>query len=424
MGTPQPTETLQTTPLCGWHESQGANMAPFGGTLMPLWYPSGAKAEHLSVLTCAGIFDTSHMAVLRVEGSDARELLQRCFSADLNARRMSPGRCVYGIFPDPAGGVLDDAIVYQLGPARYLAVVNAGMGPAVAEHLCDHAGDRSVCITDLSGHVGKMDIQGPMSARILARVLQNPDRIFSDMPYFSFKGDFASPESALQPVAAVDGTSVLISRTGYTGEFGFEVFTPPEAVMGLWRHIVAAGSSLGITACGLAARDSLRAGAMLPLSHQDVGDWPFRSNPWLFALPWNRSRDGFTKPFVGDRALLAAGGEHTHAFAGYDLRKVDGRGAARVMDADGRQIGCVLTCVTDMGVTRCGDRLVSVASREKPPDFKSRGICCGFVRVDRPLAPGTVLTLADHRRKITVAVVEDIRPDRTARRPISDFYPG
>lgn len=429
MTMPQPVDAGQGTLLYEWHLDQGANMAPFGGYLMPLWYPAGAKTEHLAVLTQAGIFDTSHMAVLTVEGRGSLDLLQLCFSADLsrsrnrNGKQLEMERCLYGVFLTAAGEVLDDAIVYRRAPERYMVVVNAGMGPLIAGHLKAHAGKGDVRVADLSGRVAKMDIQGPFSARILAEILHEPVTVLPDLPYFGFKGDFDSGAAAQQRVLTIDGIPMLLSRTGYTGEFGFEIFTRPESFVDLWRRIVDLGKPMGLIPCGLAARDSLRAGAVLPLSHQDIGAWRFLHNPWQFALPWTRSRDGFTKSFIGDTGLLTSGTRgYTYPFAGFDLRKVSGQGTARVFDGTGRAIGTVLTCVTDMGMARCGDRLVSVASRDKPADFKPRGICCGFVKVDRPLASGTTIRLKDHRRSLRAEVVDDIRPDRTARRPISDFY--
>ena len=134
-------KSMKITRLHGWHVDHNANMATFGGYEMPLWYPSGAKAEHLAVLTAAGLFDTSHMAVLTLHGSSARTLLQRCLSKDLERcigpqkTPLIPGRCVYGVFLDPAAGVIDDAIVYQCSETDYMIVVNASMGGPIAAHL-------------------------------------------------------------------------------------------------------------------------------------------------------------------------------------------------------------------------------------------------------------------------------------------------
>jgi glycine cleavage system T protein (aminomethyltransferase) len=141
---------VKMTLLHGWHVERGANMAQFGEYDMPLWYPTGTKSEHLSVLTNAGIFDTSHMAVVMVAGSDSLDLLQHCFSNNMEAcigkqqNPLSPGRGVYGVFLKDNAEVIDDAIVFQIDEASYMVVVNAGMGGAISAQLLAHADRRSV----------------------------------------------------------------------------------------------------------------------------------------------------------------------------------------------------------------------------------------------------------------------------------------
>ncbi len=414
---------MKTTPLNAWHRRQGANMAEFGGYDMPLWY-SSAKNEHLSVLTHAGLFDTSHMAGVAVEGPDAFALLQRCFSRDLTRclgplnHPLKPGRCVYGVFLNEEGHVVDDAIVYQLGEARYLCVVNAGMGGVIAQHLTQYAEGFNVSIHDLTDRVGKMDIQGPLSAKVLKALLKDPEKVFENMIYFSFKGGFPGFDGPEGPVL-LDGIPILLSRSGYTGEFGFEIFTDLSHTVEVWERLLKAGEVLGLTPCGLAARDSLRAGAVLPLSHQDIGHWPFLNNPWTFALPYDDTQKGFTKEFVGGQALLdMTGADYTLPFIGKDLRKVSIDHETQVLDKNQEVIGTVLTCVSDMGIGRVGDTVYSIASPDKPAGFTPRGLSCGFVKVHQNLNEGEALELRDGRRAIRVTVTYDIRPDRTARVPI------
>ena len=418
-----PTESLKT-PLYPWHVAAGANMADFGGYDMPLWYVS-AKEEHLCVLTQAGMFDTSHMALVGVTGTGARDLLQWSFTKDLARAVGSPpaplsaGRCVYGAFCDEAGGVIDDAIVYQMAEGDYLVVVNAGMGAAVAAHLTAQAGAREVTVTDFTDQVGKIDLQGPAAGKILAMLLDDPEAAFERLVYFSFKGHFSPTQGS---VRLKDGTPILLSRTGYTGEFGFELFMVPDRTASVWRQLIEAGGPLGLKVCGLAARDSLRGGAVLPLSHQDIGHWPFIDHPWEFALPFNDDNSGFTKPFLGDQALLAARGKaFTYPFVGDDLRKVSTADGAAVHDVEGARIGEVLTCVTDMAIGRVEGRIVSIASPDATADFKHRGLCCGFVRVEKALEAGEVVTLKDKRRQLKVTIVDDVRPDRSARRPLKQM---
>lgn len=402
-------------------------MVDFGGWDMPLWYPSGAKREHLVVITNAGLFDTSHMGVVMVSGPGALDLLQFCFTKNLLAclgKKNAPlqnGRSVYGAFLNDDGTVIDDAIVFQVTDNEYMVVVNCGMSGTIAAHLTAHQGAREVTIADRAGQMGKLDLQGPDSAKILTKVLKDPERIFEKMPYFSFKGHFDETSSCANTFLT-DGTPILLSRTGYTGEFGFEIFLKPAHTVGAWQKILDAGEEFGLIACGLAARDSLRAGAGLPLSHQDIGPWPFINHPWPFALPYDDAGTGFTKAFIGDVVLgLADTAEHTQAFVGYDPRKVSIDDPAAVLDADGNDIGVVLTCVADLAIGRENDRIYSVASPDAPEHFKPRGLCCGFVRVKAPLTSGQIVELKDSKRTIKAQITEDVRPARTARRPIREF---
>ncbi len=411
--------SLKTTPLNQWHHNAGANMADFGGYEMPLWYNTGVKNEHLAVLTSAGIFDTSHMACILVKGDNAFDLLQFCFTRDIAG--LKTGRCVYGAFLSEQGFCLDDAIVYKFSDTVFMICVNAGMGSAIAGHLSSHNKPYSAQIEDLSGKIAKMDIQGKDSAKIMSRILKNPDQVFESMPYFSFKGG-TDPLPEHTQVLLLDGTPVLLSRSGYTGEFGFEIFAAPNAITGLWESILKAGNDFNVTPCGLGARDSLRTGAVLPLSHQDIGNWPFVNHPWEFALPHDETGSGFTKNFIGKSAIEShAGARHVYPFAGENLRKVGTGDQTRVLTDKGTDIGHVLTCTTDMGIGWHENKIVSIASPDKPEDFRPRGISCGFVMVDRALDYGTGLVLQEGKRSISVKILQDIRPDRTARKKITSF---
>jgi aminomethyltransferase len=414
-------DSRKKTVLHSWHVEHGANMASFGGYDMPLWYKTGAKAEHLGVIQAAGIFDTSHMAAVSVRGEGARSLLQRCLSKDLErclGQGKSPlveGRCVYGVFLNPDGTVIDDAIVYQLQAESFMVVVNAGMGGEIAGHLIKNAGQRNAVVTDLTDRVGKMDIQGPDSARILQKILKEPGSVFERLAYFSFKGGFDDLQTA-QPVALADGTPVLISRTGYTGEFGFELFVAIDHLVSVWSKVFESGRAKGVLACGLAARDSLRAGAVLPLSHQDIGPWPFLHNPWLFALPLNDDGETFNKDFIGREALQQQSwNKYTLPFAGFDPRKIGAGDNSFVASETGERIGTILTCTTDMAIGRVDGEIVSVAGQK---DFQAKGLCCGFVLLDKKYLPGEQVILTDGKRKIKVEIRADVRPNRTARSSI------
>jgi aminomethyltransferase len=420
------TPLKKRTALFDWHVQHGANMVEFGDYVMPLWYAS-AKDEHLAVVTHAGLFDTSHMAAVRVCGPGAYDLLQWCFTRNLDAcvgkdnAPLTDGKCVYGVFLNDRGEAIDDSIVYKMADQEYLAVVNAGMGGVIAAHLQAQAGGRDVRLVDLTDRLGKIDIQGPASVKTMQKVMKAPEAVYDKLTYFSAKGHF-DPASPLAGVVQLhDGTPLLLSRSGYTGEVGFEIFVEREHNVRVWELLMEAGREFGLAACGLAARDSLRTGAVLPLSHQDIGPWPYIHHPWPFALPLDATGQAFTKRFLGADALeRAAGAPHTLVFVGHDVRKVDAH-AAKVFDQNGREIGTVLTCATDMAIGRHGGRIYSLASPGKPEGLQIKGLCCGFVKVEQALPPGTVVELRDGKRTLPVVIETDVRPDRTARKALKNF---
>jgi aminomethyltransferase len=415
------------TPLYDWHVAHGANMALFAGYNMPLWYPAGMREEHLRVLTGAGMFDTSHMSVLRLAGPDIYQLLQWCFSRDLEhcigkkGKPLVPGRCTYGVFLSEAGGVVDDVIIFQISESEYLAVVNAGMGASTKHHILNYIdtcdGSCNVIVNDLTDKVGKIDIQGPKVAHIMRDMLVDFESVAARMPYFSFKGSFWDGPSETGTVKLKTGDEILLSRTGYTGEFGFEIFARPERLTAIWEALLDAGKPYNILPCGLAARDSLRGGAVLPLTHQDNGNWRYINNPWSIALPFTADKNGFTKDFLGRKSLEGAPpSTYTYPFVGNDVRKVVfGDTPPIVIDSDGKVIGIVLTCVTDVGIGWHNGRIYSVTSPDKPAGFAPKGLACGFIKVTVPLVVGSRVMLRDRHREIEVMVAEDIRPDRTAR---------
>jgi aminomethyltransferase len=420
---------MATTPLHEWHLAYGANMAEFGGYDMPLWYPSGAKEEHLAVINTAGIFDTSHMATVKISGPEALDVLQWCVTQDLSAcvgkdkAPLSPGKCVYAIYLDENGHVIDDTIISQVDEVTYLSVVNAGMGGPIAKHLQEQSKGRSVEIFDLTDKLAKIDLQGPMAGKILMNILSiSSKKVLSHFPYFTFKGHYDLAFQPEEPVRLIDGTPLMLSRTGYTGEFGFELFMDPKYLVRVWVMIMEVGEIYEMMPCGLAARDSLRAGAVLPLSHQDIGEWPFCNNPWTFVLPYNQNKDGFSKEFLGSEALLSVTDpEYTYPFVGYDLRKIVNYDAAEVLDSKGNVIGSLLSCVTDMAIGRHEGWIYSIASPDKPEDFRPRGLCCGFVKVKSPLAVDQVIQIKENKRSIKVQIADDIRPARTARAKMKEM---
>lgn len=413
---------LHKTALHATHQALGANLVDFGGWDMPLWYPTGAVKEHLAVIRGAGLFDIGHMAGILVSGPDALTALQWAFTKDLS---LSGPRAAYGAFLDASGGVIDDAIIYPLSNGRYFVVLNVGKGERIAEQLKNSAAEKgqNIQVRDLAGTYAKMDLQGRATVGVMRKLLANPNAVFEKMPYFSFKGDIELERS---DIFLIDGSPIFLSRTGYTGEQGFELFVPYDKAVSIWNAILEAGKDEGVIPCGLAARDSVRAGAVLPLSWQDIGPWPFINHPWPFALPKDEN-GAWTKDFLGRSALeavLASGkAPYTFAYCGFDPRKVtspDHHTHPQVLLQDER-IGDVLTCVADVSIGRVDGHIFSIASPDKPEGFNPKGLICGFVRVDRPLEIGSRLTLADSRRKVEVEIVTDIRPARTARKALGSL---
>ena len=235
------------TPLSGVHEVLGASMTDFAGWLMPLRYRS-ETAEHRAVRTAAGLFDLSHMGELMVTGDGAGAALDYALTGEASAIR--PGRARYTMICAPDGGVIDDLIVYRLADAEYLVVANASNAAAVAGELTERARGRGADVTDRTEDFALIAVQGPRAAAILAGLTSidlGGVRYYASYP------------------ARVAGRQALLARTGYTGEDGFELFVAPDDAAPLWQALAEAGSGQGLVPAGLAARDSLRLEAGMPL---------------------------------------------------------------------------------------------------------------------------------------------------------------
>jgi aminomethyltransferase len=242
-----PAAAPRRTPLTGVHEQLGASLTDFAGWLMPLRYGS-ETAEHNAVRTAAGIFDLSHMGELAVSGPEAAAALDYALTGALSA--LQPGRARYTMICAPDGGVLDDLIVYRLGDAEYLIVANAANTAVVTAALTERAAGRDVTVRDRTDHYALIAVQGPRAAAILAPLASAE---LDGLKYY-----------ASYP-ARLAGRDVLLARTGYTGEDGFEIFAEPDDATDLWAAISEAGSGQGLVPAGLAARDTLRLEAGMPL---------------------------------------------------------------------------------------------------------------------------------------------------------------
>ena len=235
------------------HEKAGAALVDFAGWLMPLRYGS-ETAEHKAVREAAGLFDLSHMGEVRLTGPDAGRALDHALVGHLS--RVRPGRARYTMITGTDGGVLDDLIVYRLGEEEYLVVANAANADTVAAALAERAAGFDVEVSDESAEYSLIAIQGPRSAEILAPLT---DADLDSVPYYTARE------------GTVAGFPALLARTGYTGEDGFEIFLKPaDRAVEVWEALIAAGAGRGLVPAGLAARDTLRLEAGMPLYGQEL----------------------------------------------------------------------------------------------------------------------------------------------------------
>ncbi len=241
------------TPLRAIHERLGATMTGFAGWLMPLRYGSEV-AEHRAVRGAAGLFDLSHMGEIVVSGPGAADALDYALVGYLSA--LAPGRARYTMICAPDGGVLDDLIVYRLADTEFLVVANAANTAVVAAALRERAAGHAARVDDRTDDYALIAIQGPHAGRILSRLT---DTALDQVRYY-----------AGQP-AEVAGRQVLLARTGYTGEDGFELFTGPDDAEPVWLALTGAGEADGLVPAGLAARDTLRLEAGMPLYGNELG---------------------------------------------------------------------------------------------------------------------------------------------------------
>lgn len=262
---------IKKTVLYDTHVALGAKMAPFGGFEMPIQY-SGIIHEHQAVRNTAGLFDVSHMGEVLVEGPQALNFLQYVLTNDLST--IFPGKAQYTLMCNENGGVVDDLLVYQTGEQAYLLVLNAANIEKDLEHLRRYhsAGGYDCELVDQSADTGLLAIQGPASIGIVADLVDLP---LEDLPYYQFiqpeAGQFLGCENA------------IVSRTGYTGEPGLEIYCETESVARLWQTLLDAGANAGLVPCGLGARDTLRLESGFCLYGNDLSE---ETSPLEAGLGW------------------------------------------------------------------------------------------------------------------------------------------
>jgi aminomethyltransferase len=254
-------------------------MADFGGWEMPIEY-DGVLAEHTAVRERCGIFDVSHMGKVRVTGAGAKEFLNGLLTNDLD--RIDNGQAQYSLLCDESGGVIDDLIVYQLDPEQYFIVPNAANAAAVVDVFRSAAPD-GVGISDEHTELGIIAVQGPAARDVVASMGLPVDHGYMSVQMSEFRG-----------------FDVMVCRTGYTGEPGFELIAPSDALVELWDALAARRMEFGVARAGLGARDTLRTEMGYPLHGQDIS---LDITPLQGGVGW---AIGWAKPtFAGRAALLA-----------------------------------------------------------------------------------------------------------------------
>ena len=297
-------ETLRRTPLYEEHKGAGARLVPFAGWEMPVQYggpKGGVGAEHEAVRNLAGLFDVSHMGEVVFRGPDAEKAIQRLVTRDVS--RLEAGQAGYAAVCYPDGGTVDDVLVYK-NPDDFLVVVNASNREKDVDHFREHTGDLDVEITDESDDWALLALQGPGAEEILQRFTGTN---LPGLKYYRFA------------VGQVEGFYAVISRTGYTGEDGFELYVRPDGAAPLWRLLVEAGA----TPVGLGARDTLRleAGMCLYGNELDAETTPLEAGIG-FAVHLDKEEE-----FVGREALRREKEEGLRKkLVGFE---VEGRGIAR-----------------------------------------------------------------------------------------------
>ena len=273
------------TPLYDIHVKYHGKMVPFAGYILPVQYGTGVIAEHMAVRRQCGLFDVSHMGEILCQGKDALCNLNMLLTNDYTG--MEDGQARYSPMCNEEGGVVDDLIVYKIGPQVYLLVVNAANKDKDYEWICRHQfGD--VTFSDVSEKAGQLALQGPNACKILSRLVSAeniPEK------YYTFRHG-----------CQLGGVRCMISRTGYTGEDGFEIYMDAKDASEVWELLMEAGAGEGLIPCGLGARDTLRLEAAMPLYGHEMDDTisPREAGLGFFV---KMSKDDF----IGKAALEAKG---------------------------------------------------------------------------------------------------------------------
>ena len=325
---------LKTTPLFESHKKCGAKIIPFAGWKMPLEF-SNARKEHLSVRKSIGIFDVSHMGEIQIKDPKALEFLSSILTN--NVQDLKENSCQYTLMCNEQGGILDDMILYCLKkPSDYLLCVNAGNTEKILKWMKSFS---KISIEDVSLKWGQIAVQGPDSKKLLEKIFPNLQLKRFQFDFFNFLGE-----------------RHLISRTGYTGEKGFEILSPSHKVLKLWEELL----SLKANPIGLSARNTLRLEMKYPLYGSDMDE---KISPYTMGLTWackNKS------DFIGKKACFT---ETDRRWVGFEVLEKSGipRRSYTVFSEDKERIGVVTSGVFSPSL----EKMIGLALVKK--DFSRQG---------------------------------------------------
>ena len=360
---------LQRTPLYDRHRAAGARLVDFAGWEMPVQY-TGVIEEHRAVREAAGLFDVSHMGEVRVTGPGAEDFLQRLTPNDVS--KLEDGQAHYSALLTERGTYVDDLLIYRMGPEEYLVVVNASNREQDFRWIADRARDADgVEVEDLSDRYALLALQGPKAVEILRPLasLAGDGATLDDVKFYRFaRGE-------------VDGAPAILSRTGYTGEDGFELYLDPADAPRVWDRLLEAGEEHGLVPAGLGARDTLRLEAGMALYGHEIDD---STTAWEARLGWTVKPD--KGDFVGREALLAQKEKGVERrLVGFEIV---GRGIAR----EGHR------------VMRGDEPVGHVTSGTWSPTFEK---ALGMAYVPVALAePGTEIEIEVRSRRLPARIVE------------------
>lgn len=302
-------EAGKKTPLNKWHHENGGKMVNYAGWDMPVQYQNGLVSEHKFTRKKASLFDVSHMGEFRFVGSEALKALD--FLSPTDIEKLEEGESCYSFFPNEQGGVVDDLLVYCFKKQKdYLICVNASNAEKIGEHIKKYASDFDVQIVDECAMWGQVAIQGPEAIAIASKIIPGVDQL-GRFKFASF--DYGD-------------SSVIVARTGYTGEDGFEIFVSPDQTEELWTDLL----SKGAEPCGLAARDTLRLEAALNLYGNELSE---DCNPFERRMAWTVD---FNKPeFMAKDRLLELKEKASRKLVGLKvLERAIPRAGYEVLDGD------------------------------------------------------------------------------------------